>query len=332
MHTLLLLLCKLLVSPITFEAEPAPAPPSVDPKLPRILIIGDSISIGYTDPLRKATAGKANVYRIPGNGGPTSQGVKMLDAWLGDGKWEVIHFNFGLHDLKFTGDGRDGHQVPLDQYEENLRNIVARLKKTGAKLIWATTTPVPAEKQTPTRRKGDDVEFNNVARKVMQESGVAIDDLYMLALPRLAEIQLKANVHFTPKGYEALAAQVAASIQQELAARAPATAPAAAWEDLNNDRFEAMCKDQANIILDVRTPSEYDRMRIARAININVNDEEFDQQIAKLDKSRIYLVYCRTGQRSAKACQKMSGAGFKRLYNLENGITEWESAGKAVEK
>ncbi len=122
--------------------------------------------------------------------------------------------------------------------------------------------------------------------------------------------------------------------QIAFAADSPATAPApaAAWQDLNNDRFEAMCQDKANIILDVRTPAEFGRMRIARAINVDVNSEDFEQQIAKLDKTKTYLVYCRTGQRSIKACQKMSAAGFKRLYNLEGGIVEWESAGKPVEK
>ena len=69
-----------------------------DPKLPRVLLIGDSVSRGYTQAARKALAGKANVHRAPANCGPTASGVKNLEVWLGDGKWDVIHFNFGIHD------------------------------------------------------------------------------------------------------------------------------------------------------------------------------------------------------------------------------------------
>src|SRR5260221_7460827 len=67
--------------------------------LPRVLLIGDSISMGYTLPVRELLQGKANVHRIPENGSSTPVGVAKLKAWLGDGKWDVIHFNWGLHDL-----------------------------------------------------------------------------------------------------------------------------------------------------------------------------------------------------------------------------------------
>ncbi len=70
-----------------------------DPSLPRILIIGDSISRGYTLPVRKALAGKVNVHRAPANCGPTATGLKKLDVWLGNGKWDLITWNFGIHDL-----------------------------------------------------------------------------------------------------------------------------------------------------------------------------------------------------------------------------------------
>src|ERR1700704_5759020 len=104
--------------------------PVVDqPGLARVLLIGDSISIGYTATVRKELAGKANVHRIPENGADTANGLKKIDEWLGDGRWDVIHFNWGLHDLKVTPDG--GRQVPLGTYEKNLEALVARLKKTG---------------------------------------------------------------------------------------------------------------------------------------------------------------------------------------------------------
>lgn len=198
------------------EKKPDPAFAKIkdDPNLPRVLIIGDSISIGYTLPTRKLLAGKANVHRIPENGGPTINGLKKLNNWLGDGKWDVIHFNWGLHDIKIDKDGK--HQVPLDEYEKNLRDLVKRMKETKAKLIWASTTPVPEGKVSPQRKNADAIAFNAVAKKIMEENGVAIDDLYEFALPRLEKIQRPVNVHFTPEGSEALAEKVAAAIQAAL--------------------------------------------------------------------------------------------------------------------
>ena len=187
------------------------------PGLPRVLLIGDSISIGYTVPVQKLLAGKANVHRIPGNAGPSSNGVFLIDTWLGKTKWDAIHFNFGLHDLKRLDDGK--HQVPIDSYERYLRLLVQRLKQTGARLIWATTTPVPDAKVSPPRLPADVAVFNAAAARVMKEHDVAIDDLYGFALPRLGEIQQPANVHFTPTGSELLGKQVADAIAQALASK-----------------------------------------------------------------------------------------------------------------
>lgn len=192
------------------KQEPALAQIKDDPALPRVLIIGDSISIGYTIPTREMLKGKANVHRIPENGGPTTNGIKNISKWLGDGKWDVIHFNWGLHDLKTDQD--DKHQVPLDPYEKNLRQLVKQLKDTKAKLIWASTTPVPEDKLSPPRKNSDVEAYNKAAKKIMEENGVLIDDLYTFALPRLKDIQRPANVHFTDAGSKALAEQVAASI------------------------------------------------------------------------------------------------------------------------
>jgi lysophospholipase L1-like esterase len=195
------------------KVDPAFAPVVDDPKLPRVLLIGDSISIGYTPETRKLLAGVANVHRVPQNGGPTDTGVANIDKWLGSGKWDVIHFNWGLHDIKLdTG----MHQVPIDQYEKNLRVLVKRMKATGAKLIWASTTPVPEGKLSPKRDNQDVVAYNAVAKKIMQDEKIAINDLYAFALPRLKDIQRPVNVHFTDSGSAALAEQVAQAIRQAL--------------------------------------------------------------------------------------------------------------------
>ncbi|MBI3876194.1 MAG: SGNH/GDSL hydrolase family protein [Verrucomicrobia bacterium] len=196
------------------KVDPAMLPVTDEPGLPRVLLIGDSISIGYTVPVRAALKGRANVHRILTNGGPTPNGLKNLKAWLGDGKWDVIHFNWGLHDLKYMDDGRQ--QVGLEDYEKNLRELIKQLKATGAKLIWCSTTPVPDAKLNPPRKNDDVLAFNAVAKKVMEENGIATDDLYTHAAAKLAEIQLPANVHYNKDGYEYLAKQVVASIEKAL--------------------------------------------------------------------------------------------------------------------
>jgi len=184
-----------------------------EPGLPRVLLIGDSISIGYTLPVRDLLKGKANVHRIGENGGPTINGTAKIDTWLAGGKWDVIHFNWGLHDIK-TDTGK--HQVSIEDYERNLRDLVKKMKATGAKLIWCSTTPVPEGELKPPRKDADVVAFNAVAKKVMDENGIAIDDLYAYALPRLKDIQRPVNVHFSPDGSKVLAKQVASSIEAAL--------------------------------------------------------------------------------------------------------------------
>jgi len=182
-----------------------------------VLIIGDSISIGYFKPLQKLLEGKAIVQHNPGNAAHTANGLAKLDEWLGDTHWEVIHFNFGLHDLKYVDEqggnasvDKGRQQIPVGRYEKNLEELVMRLKKTGARLIFATTTPVPDG--TGIRVKGDAKKYNAAAERVMKKHGVIINDLYSFTLPRLDEIQRPQNVHFTEAGSELLAQQVANSI------------------------------------------------------------------------------------------------------------------------
>jgi len=190
-------------------------------KLPRVLLIGDSISIGYTVATRELLKGKANLHRIPTNGGPTTRGLESLEDWLGTGKWDVIHFNWGLHDLKYINDkkqlvakGKGLQQVSLEDYEQNLKKLVKQLKNTGAKLIWCSTTPVP--EGAAGRVMGDAVKYNAVAANVMQEENVSINDLYSFANEQLETIQRPANVHFSPAGSKVLAKQVAEKILDAL--------------------------------------------------------------------------------------------------------------------
>lgn len=191
-----------------------------DPALPRVLLIGDSISIGYTVPVQDGLKGVANVHRIPVNGGPTTRGVASIDEWLGDGDWDVIHFNFGLHDLKYvdskgknTAVEKGVRQVAPADYRKNLTEIVGKLQATGAALIWRPTTPVPAE--SASRVAAAEGEYNAIAADVIRGKNIAVNDLNGIIASN-PEYQKPANVHFTTEGSAAMAESVVASIQTAL--------------------------------------------------------------------------------------------------------------------
>ncbi|NUM52424.1 MAG: SGNH/GDSL hydrolase family protein [Candidatus Hydrogenedentes bacterium] len=214
-------------------ADSEPTNATTHSRLPNVLIIGDSISIGYTPYVEAVLEGKAVVVHNEGNAAHSGNGLVKLDAWLGDTEWDVIHFNHGLHDLKYVDDsGKNveskelGHiQVPLDQYEKNLDAIVTRLKQTRAKLIFATTTPFPDKPSGPLREVADCERYNAVALAVMKRHKIPVNDLYAFALPRLAELQRPNNVHFTDEGSEVLGGEVARRIESALATASRQTRP-----------------------------------------------------------------------------------------------------------
>lgn len=201
---------------------------------PRVLLLGDSISMAYTPLVAAALTNEAVVVRPtsadgkPENCEGTTRALTELDRWLalGDGRWDVIHFNFGLHDLKRvqpqsgapSSDPAHPHQADVRRYEAQLREIMARLQKTGATLIFATTTPVPSGRVSPHRDPEDVPRYNAVAQRLAAEAGIRVNDLYSAVLPRAAELQRPANVHFTGAGSQFLADAVVREIRAALAA------------------------------------------------------------------------------------------------------------------
>ncbi len=177
-----------------------------DPKLPRVLLIGDSVSRGYTLPARVALERKANVHRAPENCGPTSNGIKKMDVWLGEGKWDVIHFNFGIHDRKTSA----------KDYENRLELIVKQLKVTGAKLIWASTTPIPPDTKDGPEASTAIIEKNRIAADIMKKNMVHVNDLFNFITPQLSKVQNPMDVHFKGEGYDMLGRQVALKIEEIL--------------------------------------------------------------------------------------------------------------------
>ena len=202
--------------------HPEKSPVTMDANLPNVLIIGDSISIGYTGLVSTQLKGKANVIHNPGNAEGTTLGLEKLQEWLGDTQWDVIHFNWGLHDLKHvtkTGEHsrnpNDPQQADLATYTANLKVLVKQLKATGSKLIFATTTPYPKGVRSG-RLPEDAAKYNTAALNIMKANNIQVNDLYSLALPKLKTLQKRKNVHFKPEGSQVLADQVAAMIQSAL--------------------------------------------------------------------------------------------------------------------
>lgn len=210
--------------------NPAMAPIEDIPGLPRVFLIGDSISIGYTLHVRELLKGKANVHRAPINCGPSHNGLRGTrpGGWLGERKWDVIHFNFGIWDSKISP--KTGKVATADAvYVRNLETIADQLKSTGAVLIFATTTPIPdslligaepGQALPPTTRVFLDVAHKNrLATEAFQTRGVLIDDLYAAIYPEREKYWRPGDLHFTPEGSRFLAQAVAKSIEDALASR-----------------------------------------------------------------------------------------------------------------
>ena len=218
MRLFMLLIAFALISSDYAQAESQDR----DADQPKVLIIGDSISLGYTPHVVRLLKDKADVQHNPGNAQHTGTGLKKIDQWLGKTQWDVIHFNWGLWDLCYRhpeskNQGRRDKvrgtlTTSLEQYEKNLDQLVTRLRKTGAVLIWATVTIVPEGEAG--RIVGDDRKYNAIAAKVMKKHGVAVNDLHAATVKFPSELFVKpGDVHFTREGYERLAKQVAERIE-----------------------------------------------------------------------------------------------------------------------
>ena len=129
-----------------------------------------------------------------------------LDVWLGAGDWDLIHFNFGIHDRK----------TPLPDYKARLEQIVKRLKAAGDKVVWASSTPIPDDWKAEANLSKSMTERNAIAADLMKEHGVVVNDLFTFISPQLEETQNPRDVHFNSKGYQHLGGQVALEIERVL--------------------------------------------------------------------------------------------------------------------
>lgn len=214
-----------------------------DDVLPRVLILGDSISLGYTPHVIRILEGTACVTRPQTNCGPSQYYLKndtLKNIWLEDGKWDVIHVNFGIWDNHYmTADGdillqerypkyfeyedpmekdrairADGGHIRTEplQYAENMRKIFAILKATGAKVIFGLSTPLPRWRFDGRWQRIR--AYNAIAEEVCRETGVQVNDLYAVA-DRHLNLQTD-GCHFNEEGYRILAEAVASIIRENL--------------------------------------------------------------------------------------------------------------------
>jgi lysophospholipase L1-like esterase len=210
----------LLLLPALALAQPPKA------ELPKVLLLGDSIREGYAPLVAKKLEGVAEVVSPKENGSDTANTLKMLDKWLEAGKPVVVHFNCGLHDLKF-GKKSNAFQVPPDDYAKNLKTIAERLKKETPYIVFATTTPIIDDRHAARKADSDrfdkDVKaYNERAVKVLLELGVPVNDLYRIVQDGgPAEMLGKDGTHYTPAGNERLASAVTDCVKRQLKLRAP---------------------------------------------------------------------------------------------------------------
>lgn len=228
----LALLALLLVLPRTACAAELPTEPEAD--LPTVLLLGDSISVGYAQLVEEHLAGVADVrYTERENGRPRNLGntrgaLKALRlGWVPEGPFDLIHFNFGQNDFAYRNKtlpprapGRLDKEkgaitVPIEAYEANLREIVAALKPRADTLLWASSTVVPEGE--PARVPGDEVRYNEVAAKVMRENGVRTHDLHAFTSTFDEDLFVApGDVHYARGGSEKIAGRVAREIRSVL--------------------------------------------------------------------------------------------------------------------
>lgn len=95
---------------------------------------------------------------------------------------------------------------------------------------------------------------------------------------------------------------------------------------------EKLIKEGKVTVIDVRTPDEYKEGHIAGAKQVDFTENDFEEQISKLDKSKAYLVHCAAGNRSSNSLEVFQKLGFSTIYHLDGGLKAWQAAGKPVEK
>jgi lysophospholipase L1-like esterase len=192
---------------------------------PRVLLLGDSIRMQY-QPNVKATlesTGEAEVVGPAENCQFAEFTLENIDRWIEElGTPDIVHWNNGLHDVGHNP-SRDPVQFPVDRYTANLEGILAKLRATGASVIWATLTPIDPDRPFQTDTWGwkvDDIAtFNTAALGVMNAAGVPVNDLHKVVLSDYKTLLSEDMLHLSPDGCETLGAAVVEAVRKQLVLR-----------------------------------------------------------------------------------------------------------------
>lgn len=187
----------------------------------RVILIGDSIRMGYESTVRDELRGRADVISPKENGGNSEKVLEHLDVWILAHAPAVVHLNCGLHDIK--KDFESGSPaIDLDAYAANLRAIFRRVMEAdGCTLIWASTTPVNEERHHAVkgfdRFEADVAAYNRTAADITTEFGVPTDDLFAVVMDAGRDRMLTPDgVHYVAEGSELLGKAVAAYLEPYL--------------------------------------------------------------------------------------------------------------------
>jgi hypothetical protein len=195
-------------------------------KQQKVLIIGDSISLGYTPFAKEILKEKAIVTHNNGNAQHSGYGLENIENWIQQDDYDIIQFNWGLWDLcyrhpdsKVQGnrDKINGTVTfSLEEYQQNLEAIIKVLKeKTDAKLIFVTTSYVPEDEEG--RFTKDAQKYNKVAKDVMKKYGIQVNDIYKKSKAIHKKYgQGNNNVHYKKEGYKELGKLITAYLDKEV--------------------------------------------------------------------------------------------------------------------
>ncbi len=153
----------------------------------KIMLLGDSVRMFYTDSVKEKLGDEYEVWAPAENGRFAKYTLNTLRYWLpAFPEPDVIHWNVGLWDVGINYGEEEGRFTGIDEYVDTLRRILRELKKTGAKIIFATTTPVSPKKAVISEtnhsihRNSDIQLYNSRAVEFMRENNVQVNDLYSL--------------------------------------------------------------------------------------------------------------------------------------------------------
>jgi len=186
----------------------------------RVLLIGDSIRMFYQDEVISQLGEGYEVYSPKENCRFSSYVLNSLRFWLNEfPNPDIIHFNAGLWDIAILYP-EDGCFVGLSEYEKNMRSILRELKKTGAKVIFATTTPVSDEKaelsgpMPPAHKNSDIATYNRAVLEMLDRDEVAVNDLFALMYPEKEKYLSEDMIHPNEDGVKLLGTAVADAIKK----------------------------------------------------------------------------------------------------------------------